>query len=206
MQVAWKEAVTWDEVLPPSLVKKWQTWFGELSDLVRIKIPRCLKDSQSKDWQRMTVHTFIDASKKTYAAAVYARYKFEDGCIGTRLITARTTFAPLKALSIPRLEPMGPVIGLRLTRKVCEALGVQWNKATCWVDSCNVGYWQIRNVKPFVAHRGGDIHERSNPHQWGYVPKKLKDMTEAEYLKVNLPMLVLTCGRWKLSLVEFLVL
>ena len=31
-------------------------------------------------------------------------------------------------------------------------------------------------------------------------------MTEAEYLKVNLPMLVLTCGRWKLSLVEFLVL
>ena len=31
-------------------------------------------------------------------------------------------------------------------------------------------------------------------------------MTEAEYLKVNLPMLVLTCGRWKLSLAEFLVL
>ena len=59
MQEAWTKAVTWDEVLPPSLVKKWQTWFGELSDLARIKIPWCLKDSQSKD-ERVTVYTFTD--------------------------------------------------------------------------------------------------------------------------------------------------
>ena len=121
----------------------------------------------------MTVHTFTDASEKAYAAAVYARYEFEDGSIGTRLITAKTRLAPLKALSIPRLELMGAVIGLRLTRQVCEALGVQRNKATYWVDSCNVGYWihgQSRNYKPFVALRVGEIHEGSNPDQWRYVP------------------------------------
>ena len=118
-----------DEVLPPSLAKKWQTWLGELSDLARIKIPRCLKDSQSKD-ERMTAHMFTDASEKSYAAAVYARYEFEDGSVGTRLITAKIRLAPLKALSIPRLELMGTGIGLRLTRQVCEALGVQRNKAT----------------------------------------------------------------------------
>ena len=175
MQEAWTEAVTWDEVLPLSLAKKWQTWFGELSDLARIKIPRCLKDSESND-ERMTVHTFTDASEKAYAAAVYARYEFEDGSIGTRLITAKTRLEPLKALNIPRLELMGAVIGLRLTRQVCEGLGVKRNKATYWVDSCNVGYWihgQSRNFKPFVAHRVGEIHEGSNPDQWRYVPRKL---------------------------------
>ena len=164
MQEAWTETVTWDEVLPFQLANKWKTWFGELPDLAKNKIPRCLKDSHSKE-ERLTIHTFTEASEKAYAAAVYARYEFEDGSIGTRLITAKSRLAPLKALSIPRLELMGAVIGLRLTKQVCEALGVQRNKATYWVDSCNVGYWihgQTRNFKPFVAHRVGEIHEDSN--------------------------------------------
>ena len=167
MQEAWTEAVTWDEVLPFQLAKKWKAWCGELPSLAKIKIPRCLKDSHSTEKQ-LTVHTFTDASEKAYAAAVYARYEFEDGSIGTRLITAKTRLAPLKAISIPRLELMGAVIGVRLTKQVCEALGVQRSKAIYWVDSCNVGYWihgQSRNFKPFVAHRVGEIHEDSNPDQ-----------------------------------------
>ena len=115
MQEARTEAVKWDEVLPPFLAKKWQTWFGQLSDHARIKIPRCLNDSQSKE-KRITVHTFTDASEKAYAAAVHARYEFEDGSLGTRLIRAKTRLAPLEALSIPRLKLMGAVIGLRLTQ------------------------------------------------------------------------------------------
>ena len=76
---------------------------------------------------------------------------------------------------------MGAVTGLRLTKHVCEVLGVQRNKATCWVDSCNVGYWihgRSRNFKPFVAHRVGAIHEESNPDQWRYVPGKLILLTK----------------------------
>ena len=112
MQEAWTEAVTWDEVLPFQLAKKWKAWFGELPSLAKIKIPRCLKDSHSTKKQ-LTIHTFTDASEKAYAAAVYARYEFEDGSIGTRLITAKTRLAPFKAISIPRLELMGAVIGVR---------------------------------------------------------------------------------------------
>ena len=39
-----------------------------------------------------------------------------------------------------------------------------------------------------------------------YAMGTVSHMTEAEYLKVNLPMLVLICDRWKLSLAEFVVL
>ena len=115
MQESWTKAVTWDEVLPPQLERKWKTWFGELPDLAKIKIPRCLKDSHSKE-ERLTVHTFTDASEKAYAAVVYARYEFKDGSIGTRLITAKSRLAPLKAPSIPSLELMGAIVALRLTK------------------------------------------------------------------------------------------
>ncbi|XP_067036347.1 uncharacterized protein [Acropora muricata] len=175
MQESWTKTVTWDEVLPPQLERKWKTWFGELPDLAKIKTPRCLKDSHSKE-ERLTVHTFTEASEKAYAAVVYARYEFEDGSIGTRLITAKSRLAPLKALSIPRLELMGAIIGLRLTKQLCEALEIEQTKVTYWVDSCNVGYWihsQSRNFKPFVAHRVGEIQKDSNPEQWRYVPGKL---------------------------------
>ena len=117
LQEAWTKTVTWDEVLPLQLERKWMTWSGELPDLTKIKLPRCLKDLHSKD-KRLTVHTFTDASEKAYAAVVYARYEFEDGSIGTRLITAKSRLVPLKALSIPRLELMGAIIGLRLTKQV----------------------------------------------------------------------------------------
>lgn len=44
-----------------------------------------------------------NVSEKAYAAAVYAWYEFEDGSIGTHLIMAKTTLAPLKVISIPFL-------------------------------------------------------------------------------------------------------
>ena len=59
-----------------------------------------------------------EASEKAYAAVVYARYEFDDGSIGTALITAKSRLASLKALSIPRLELMRAIIGLRLTKQV----------------------------------------------------------------------------------------
>ena len=77
-------------------------------------------------------------------------------------------------MSIPRLELMGALTGLRLTLKICSALEIPRNKATFWVDSVNVGFWvQGRNFKPFVSHRVEEIHDESRSDQWRYVPTKL---------------------------------
>ena len=179
MQQAWVDALEWDEVLPSEQREQWKTWFGELPLLEEIKIPRCLKDT-SREASSITLHTFSDASEKAYAAAVYNRHKFEDGSITTRLIASKTRLAPLKTVSIPRLELMGALIGLRLANQVCSALEVPSSNVTYWVDSLNVGYWirgLSREYKPFVAHGVGEIHEKSNSKQWRYVPT---DMNPAD--------------------------
>ena len=86
---------------------------------------------------------------------------------------SKSHLAPLKAVSIPRLELLGTLVGLRLTRQVCSTLKIPTNGVTYWADSMNKGYWmqgQSREYKPFIAHRVGEIHEFSAPNQWRYVP------------------------------------
>ena len=134
-----------------------------------------MKDKSTKE-ASIALHTFSDASERAYTAAVYSQHEYQDGSITTRLIASKTRLAPLKTLSIPRLELLGALIGLRLANQVCSALAIPSNSVTYWVDSLNVGYWiqgKSREYKPFVAHRVGEIHENSNPDQWRYVPTSL---------------------------------
>ncbi|KAL9987286.1 hypothetical protein ACROYT_G001568 [Oculina patagonica] len=140
VQQAWLEALQWDDPLPFKQKEEWKDWFSDLSLLEEIKIPRCLKDTSAKE-SSITLHTFSDASEKAYAAAVYSRHEYEDGNVTTRLIASKTRLAPLKAVSIPRLELMGALIGLRLANQVCSALKIPASNVTYWVDSLNVGFW-----------------------------------------------------------------
>ena len=78
----------------------------------------------------VTIHTFSDASEKGYAVASYVRHAYEDGMVSTRLVAAKSRLAPLKAMSIPRLELIGALTGLRLISKICAALEIPRNKVT----------------------------------------------------------------------------
>ena len=172
IQKAWLEAQDWEELLPTHHQREWTKWFRVLKDLELAKIPRCLKDPSPKV-EELSIHTFSDASENAYTAVVYARHVYEGGNITARMIMSKSRLAPLKAVSIPRLELLGALVGLRLTRQVCSALKIPTNGVTYWVDSMNVGYWiqgQSREYKPFIAHRVGEIHEFSAPNQWRYVP------------------------------------
>ena len=87
-----------------------------------------------------TLNTFSDASENAYTAVVYACHVNEGGNITARLIMSKSRLAPLKAVSIPRLELLGALVGFQLTRQVCSALEIPTNGVTYWVDNMNVGY------------------------------------------------------------------
>ena len=118
--------------------------------LEEIKIPRCLKDTSTKE-SSITLHTFSDASEKAYA-----RHEYEDGNVTTRLIASKTRSAPLKTVGIPRVKLMGALIGLRLANQDCSALKIPSSIVTYRVDSLNIGFWirgESREYKPCVAYR-----------------------------------------------------
>ena len=172
LQDMWTAGLEWDDELSETLVISACAWFKELSDLQQLQIPRCLQD-KSKMLRSMSLQTFVDASESAYGSVVYSRRTYEDGSNSSNIIAAKTRVAPTTATSIPRLELMGAVIGVRLTSRIAKALNVQMNDCIFWSDSFNVLWWvrgRSCEFKPFIANRVGEIQTSTQPEQWRYIP------------------------------------
>ncbi|XP_065941558.1 uncharacterized protein [Magallana gigas] len=175
LQEMWTAGLDWDDVLSEDLISKAEKWFRELTELSLIEVPRCLRLSNGEIISTY-LHTFVDASQDAYGAVVYQRCIYDDGSVSVRFVTAKSKVAPLTTVSIPRLELMGAILGLRLTLSVTSALEMDGDQCTFWTDSMNVLCWikaQSRSFKPFVANRIGEIQSASNPKQWHHVPTEI---------------------------------
>ena len=122
------------------------------------------------------MHTFVDASENAFGAVAYVRYSYQDRTISTNIVAAKTKVAPTTVTSIPHLELMGAVIGVRLSTRIARVLELQMRQAVFWSDSQNVLWWihgHSRDFKPFVANLVGEIQTSTNSGQWRYIPTSL---------------------------------
>ncbi|XP_068151988.1 uncharacterized protein [Drosophila tropicalis] len=123
-------------------------------------------------WWRVQLHTFVDASINAYAALVYLRAEV-DGIVHCSLVASKTRVAPLKPVSIPRMELMAAVLGLRLAKFIEPELSVTVCQRIFWTDSKDVLCWirsDARKYNQFVALRVGEILEDSDVLSWRWVP------------------------------------
>ena len=75
----------------------------------RIYLPRnYIYERELADVSKMELHGFADASGRGYGAVVYLRVLICDGNIMNRFVAAKTRVAPIKVMTIPRLELMAP--------------------------------------------------------------------------------------------------
>ena len=171
LQEIWTAGITWDDVLPDELRRKWEQWLSELSQLSNVAVPRCLRRANPNQTQ---LHLFSDASNAAYAAVAYLVCQYRDYTISSCLIASKCRVAPVKAITIPRLELMGAILSARLSQTILHVLTV--DRVLFWTDSENVWHWvrnQSREFKPFVANRIGEIQRLSDPDQWHHVPGAL---------------------------------
>lgn len=106
------------------------------------------------------LHGFSDASKTAYAAVIYLRVEDHQGNIHISLVTSKTKVAPIRQVSIPRLELCGAVLLAKLMAEVGEVMGVQKLDWHAWTDSEVVLAWLNSHPsrwKTFVANRVSDI-------------------------------------------------
>ena len=97
------------------------------------------------------VVTFVDASQQAYGAASYLRCEYEDGTVSAQLIASKSKVAPLTPMTVPRLELMGAIVGLRLTQSVSRVLELPVKAASFYSDSTDVLWW--------VRGRGRDFRQ-----------------------------------------------
>ena len=115
------------------------------------------------------LHGFSDASERAYSAVVYIRSTYLHHPPVVSLVAAKTKVAPLKPLTIPRLE----LCGATLLTSVSEALAIPISNVFTWCDSTIVLAWLDGNPKryrTFVGNRIATILKAIPSEAWKHVP------------------------------------
>lgn len=120
----------------------------------------------------VAIHGFADASELAYGAVVYVQCKTELG-MKMYMLASKSRIAPVKTLTIPRLELCAGVLLSKLMRSVIQALNLNDLPKFCWSDSTITLHWLKREdgLKTFVHNRVQKIKEL--PAKWGHIRSEL---------------------------------
>lgn len=170
LQQLWTIKSDWDASPPQRIQDIWLKFHGELSALSVLQIPRYLFSPHST---RVELHGFCDASQIGYSAVVYIRIEHSNGVFSTRLCAAKSKVAPIRTVSLPRLELLGAALLASLIRKILESSRNALDSIITWCDSEIVLYWLAAHAsrwKTFVSNRVSQIQETLPHPHWHYVP------------------------------------
>ena len=123
---------------------------------------------------RLEVHGFGDASQKGFGAVVYLKYwDPKEGIFKVSFVTAKSKVAPLKSITLPRLELLAALLTAKLVKFVIKALHLKDPTYYCWSDSKVTLSWIKGNPhdwKMFVANRVSAIQNLTPPENWYFCP------------------------------------
>ena len=92
--------------MPDIIKESWLQWRSELQCLSDKHIS-CCYFPKGVTIESTQLHGFCDASEDAYAGVIYLRLTDSDGNVHISLVVAKTKVAPIKRLTIPRLELCG---------------------------------------------------------------------------------------------------
>jgi hypothetical protein len=171
MQQLWCLGIQWDETPSVEIVEKWNHFKTQLSSIRNIKIPRRIVTDHQISCQ---LHGFCDASNIGYGAVVYCRIVDSENNRHSFIVCAKSKVAPLKTLSIPKLELCGAHLLAKLMSFVVDTYSPKFkiNNIFAWSDSIVALTWiksSPHRWRTFVANRVSDIQDRITPESWNHV-------------------------------------
>jgi len=121
----------------------------------------------------LEVHGFCDASIDAYGACVYVVSKGNQSF--SHLLCSKSRIAPLKTITVPKLELCGADLLAKITREIV-GLKVFKGRYYCWCDSTVALSWirdEPARFNMFVANRVAAIQELTDVTAGRYVPTAL---------------------------------
>ena len=168
LQNLWMQGKSWDDPVTENLENSWLSFRQRLPDLEHLKIPRWVGTYKSSEWE---LHCFSDASERAYATALYVVLR-EQNNISVRLMAAKSKVAPIKVISLSKLELCGALLVARLASYILLKLDKQPSRIYCWSDSRVVLAWLQSHPsrwRPFIAIRVSEIVNSLPGATWRHV-------------------------------------
>ena len=171
MQQTWVRGLDWDQPVP-DIKNAWKDLRAGLFVIQSIKIPRAVITGNLSTLQ---LHVFCDASEKAYDAVIYSRATDTLGYVTVTLLCSKTRVAPVKTVSLPRLELCGAEVAAKLASTMTKNLQVVQPHFSihAWTDSTIVLQWIAQLPETWstsVANRVSKIQEVLPRSRWKHVP------------------------------------
>ena len=155
----WIDKRNWDDKLSDQQLNEWHRISRNLEVIPQHQITRYIGifDETNGDLVEHSLICFCDASAKAYATAIYLSQSLSNS-YKTHLIFSKTRLAP-QHTTMPRLELLGVLIGVRALKFVMNELHLRVTRMVLFTDSLCVLHW-LTSKKPlssFVTSRVKEI-------------------------------------------------
>lgn len=171
-----KDKLGWDQNMPEKQAQQWFRWQKDIQQLSDFSVSRCFKPNNFGPTESAQLHHFADASENGYGTVSYLVLTNEHGEKHCSFVMGKSRVAPLKQVTIPRMELTAAVVAAKMDRMLKQELQLQLKDSVFWTDSLTVLQCienEASRFKTFVANRVSFIREASEPSQWRYVGTSL---------------------------------
>jgi hypothetical protein len=188
----------WDVPMSEDDKAQWLRWKNDVQQLDSLRVSRNIVSGRISNIVEFQLHHFCDASAYAYGTVSFIRAMKADGSIECSFILAKSKLAPIRPVTIPRLELLAATLAVKVDKVIRSELDIDIAATFFWSDSSIVlSYINSPNqrFKVFVANRLNEIWNATEVGQWFYVPSEQnaaddisRGLTAAE---------LLACARWR---------
>lgn len=171
-----RQKCSWDQPIPQACAERWRRWVTGLDELQDFSVKRCVNPSEAGASVKAELHHFSDASEQGYGTVSYMRLHSETHTVHVAFMLGKARVAPLKQMTIPRMELVAATLAVRVDVMLRRELEIELNSSTFWTDSQSVLKYignEHTRFRTFVANRIAVIRENTDVSQWRFIGTKI---------------------------------
>ena len=142
----------------------------------------CFKPKEFGSLKSTQLRVFSDGSRVGYGAVAYLRLENQAGRAHCSFVLGKTRLAPIREVTIPKLELSAAGMSVQLRQKIIEELEYKVHSATFWTDSVSVLKCinnESKRFHTFKSNRLTTIRNGSSLSEWRNVKGEMNPANNA---------------------------